>query len=211
VLTEGAQDFELLETLRLDETGYSLLEEHLARLEASAEYFGFHVSAAEVREVLLRHAEGHAGGAARRVRLLVAADGRTRVESELLGETPPAPRRVALALAPVDSADRFLYHKTTRREMYDARRAERPGVFDVLLWNERGQLTEFTNGNLVVELEGRRWTPPREAGLLAGTFRACLLGRGEVAERVLTRDELARAARVWFVNGVRGWVEVNVV
>ncbi|HEX8352942.1 MAG TPA: aminodeoxychorismate synthase component I [Pyrinomonadaceae bacterium] len=210
VLTERDRDFELLETLRLDGSGYGLLEEHLGRLEASAEYFDFRVSVAEVREALRVHAEAHAGGA-RRVRLLVAADGRARVESEPLAETPPAPRRVALALTPVDDADRFLYHKTTRRETYEARRAERPGGFDVLLWNGRGELTEFTNGNLVVELDGRRWTPPRECGLLAGTFRAGLLRRGEVAERVLTRDDLPRAARVWLVNGVRGWVEVSPV
>jgi len=209
LLAECAPDFELLETLRLDESGYDLLEEHLSRLEASAEYFDFSVSAAEVREALRLHAEGHAGGA-RRVRLLVSADGRSRVESEPLDETPPAPRRVALAPTPVDSSDRFLYHKTTRRGVYDARRAERPGFFDVLLWNEREELTEFTNGNLVVELDGRRWTPPREAGLLAGTFRAVLLRGGEVGERVLTKDDLARATRVWFVNGVRGWVEVSV-
>lgn len=208
VLTERPTDFELLETLRLDADGYHLLEEHLARLEASAEYFDFPVSMADARAALGRHAEEHAGGGARRVRLLVSACGRARVESEPLGETPPAPRRVAYALTPVDSSDRFLFHKTTRRGVYEARRAERPGLFDVLLWNERGELTEFTNGNLVVELDGGRWTPPRESGLLAGTFRADLLRRGEVAERVLTKRDLTRAARVWFVNGVRGWVEV---
>ncbi|HEX6184914.1 MAG TPA: aminodeoxychorismate synthase component I [Pyrinomonadaceae bacterium] len=211
LLAEGAPDFELLETLRLDESGYHLLEEHLTRLEASAEYFGFDVSAGDVREALRRHAEEHIACGARRVRLLVAADGRARVESEPLDETPPAPRHVALALTPIDSSDRFLYHKTTRRGVYDARRAERPGLFDVLLWNERGELTEFTNGNLVVELDGERLTPPREAGLLAGTFRAELLRRGRVAERVLTREDLSRATRVWFVNGVRGWVEVSPV
>ncbi len=208
VLTERAPDFELLETLRFDESGYRLLEEHLSRLEASADYFDFDITAGQAREELHRHAEGHAVGA-RRVRLLASADGRVRVESEPLAETPPAPRPVALALTPVDSSDRFLYHKTTRRGVYDARRAERPGLFDVLLWNERGELTEFTNGNLVVELEDGRWTPPRESGLLAGTFRAELLRLGEVSERVLTASELARAARVWFVNGVRGWVEVS--
>ena len=209
LLAEPAPDFELLETLRLDESGYALLEEHLTRLEASAEYFGFDVSDGEVREALRRHAERHAGGGARRVRLLVSAEGRARVESEPLTGTPPEPRRVALALTPVDSSDRFLFHKTTRRKVYDARREERPGLFDVLLWNERDELTEFTNGNLVVELEGARWTPPREAGLLAGTFRAELLRRGEVAERTLMKEDLARTARVWFVNGVRGWVEVS--
>ncbi|HEX8284721.1 MAG TPA: aminodeoxychorismate synthase component I [Pyrinomonadaceae bacterium] len=211
VLTESASDFELLETLRLDEAGYRLLEEHLARLEASAEYFDFPVSAGEVRDALGRHAEAHAGGGARRVRLLVAAGGGVRVESEPLGETPTGPRPVALALTSVDSSDRFLFHKTTRRGVYDSRRDERPGLFDVLLWNERGELTEFTNGNLVVELDGERLTPPRASGLLAGTFRAELLRRGEIAERTLTVGDLARASRLWFVNGVRGWVEVGLV
>ena len=115
----------------------------------------------------------------------------------------------ALALTPVDRRERFLYHKTTRRGVYESRRAERPGLFDVLLRNERGELTEFTNGNLVVELEGRRWTPPRELGLLAGTLRGALLRAGEISERVLTEGDLARASRVWLVNGVRGWVEVT--
>jgi para-aminobenzoate synthetase / 4-amino-4-deoxychorismate lyase len=207
LLTESAPDFELLETIRLDESGYRLLEEHLARLAASAEYFDVPLDAAEVREALARHAEQQKDRP-RRVRLLVSLDGRARVESAPLDELPPGPLRVALALAPVKKSDRFLCHKTTRRGTYEARRAEAPEAFDVLLWNEEGELTEFTNGNVVVELEGKRWTPPRECGLLAGTFRAALLREGEVAERVLTKGDLARAARVWFVNGVRGWVEV---
>ncbi|HEX8337669.1 MAG TPA: aminodeoxychorismate synthase component I [Pyrinomonadaceae bacterium] len=208
LLTEDAPDFELLETMRLDESGYRLLEEHLARLGASADYFDVPVDLAGVREVLARHAESHAD-VPRRVRLLVSADGRARVESQPLDELPPGPLRVALALTPVKKSDRFLCHKTTRRGQYEARRAELPGVFDVLLWNEGGELTEFTNGNVVLELGGERWTPPRECGLLGGTFRAALLRAGQVSERVLTKDDLARAARVWFVNGVRGWVEVS--
>jgi para-aminobenzoate synthetase/4-amino-4-deoxychorismate lyase len=208
LLTEESPDFELLETMRLDESGFRLLEEHLARLEASAEYFDIPVNVAEVREALARRADAHEG-APRRVRLLVSNDGRARVESGPLDELAPGPLRVALALIPVKKSDRFLCHKTTNRGQYEARRAELPGVFDVLLWNEEGEPTEFTNGNIVVELEGGRWTPPRECGLLAGTFRADLLRKGEVAERVLSKADIARAARVWFVNGVRGWVEVS--
>ncbi len=207
LLTEDAPDFELLETMRLDGSGYYLLEEHLARLEASAEYFDIPVNVADVREALARRAREEDG--ARRVRLLVSRDGHVRVESEPLAEFQPGPLRVALALTPVKKSDRFLCHKTTNRGQYEARRAEVPGVFDVLLWNEEGELTEFTNGNVVVELEGKCWTPPRTCGLLAGTFRAELLRRGEVSERVLTKDELARSTRIWFINGVRGRVEVS--
>ena len=207
LLVEDPSAFELLETLRLEGGRYSLLEEHVARLQSSARYFDFRVSESRVRDALDEHASAHSVEATRRVRLLVSHEGRVRVESETFMETRGV-QTVALARTPVDRRERFLYHKTTRRGVYESRRAERAGLFDVLLWNEEGELTEFTNGNLVVEIEGRRWTPPRECGLLAGTFREALLRGGEVSERVMRVEDLARASRCWLVNSVRGWVEV---
>jgi para-aminobenzoate synthetase / 4-amino-4-deoxychorismate lyase len=208
VLTERWPDFALLETLRLDVDGvYALCERHLARLQSSARYFDVPVSAAEVEAALDAHARAHAGEA-RRVRLQVRQDGTVRAESERLQPLPEGPLPVALARTPVSRSDRFLFHKTTHRAVYEAHRAEHPDAFDVLLWNEEGELTELTTGNLVVELEGRRWTPPRACGLLAGTLREELLARGELAERVLTREELGRATRLWSINGVRGWMPV---
>jgi para-aminobenzoate synthetase/4-amino-4-deoxychorismate lyase len=208
LLAEDPSDFELLETLRLEGGRYRLLEEHLARLTSSARYFDFRVSEARVREALAAHASAHPGGTPRRARLLVSRGGGVRVESRELSETRGT-RRVALARTPVDRRERFLYHKTTRRGVYESRRAERPGAFDVLLQNEEGELTEFTTGNVVLEIDGRRWTPPRDCGLLAGTLCGALLRAGEISERVLTEEDLARASRVWLVNGVRGWVEVT--
>lgn len=208
LLAEDPSGFELLETLRLEGGRYHLLEEHLSRLKSSACYFNFQVSEARVREALAEHASAHSGGPTRRARLLVSREDGVRVESQELEETRGT-QTVALARTPVDRRERFLYHKTTRRGVYESRRAERPELFDVLLQNEEGELTEFTNGNLVVELEGRRWTPPRECGLLAGTLCGALLRAGEISERVLKVEDLARATRCWFINGVRGWVEVT--
>ena len=208
LLAEDPTDFELLETLRLEGGCYHLLEEHLARLKSSARYFDFRVSEARVREALAEHASAHTHQPPLRVRLLASRDGSVRVESEPLNQTQET-QAVALARAPVDRGDRFLYHKATRRGVYESHRAQREGVFDVLLWNEEGELTEFTTGNLVLELDGRRWTPPRECGLLAGTLRGALLRGGEISERVLDKSDLGRATRCWLVNGVRGWVEVS--
>jgi para-aminobenzoate synthetase/4-amino-4-deoxychorismate lyase len=95
--------------------------------------------------------------------------------------------------------------------VYERRRAERPDVFDVILANREGELTELTIGNLVVELDGELITPPRDAGLLAGTMRAELLDRGEVREAVLRREDLGRARRLWLVNSLRGWVSIRLV
>jgi para-aminobenzoate synthetase/4-amino-4-deoxychorismate lyase len=202
--------FELLETLLLRQGDYVLLDGHLARLAESAHYFGIPLALDGAQAVLETHAREHGCGE-HRVRLLVSQAGAIRVESEPLRPLPPAPLPVALALAPVSQYNRFLFHKTTRRDLYEQHRAAAPHAFDVLLWNEQGELTELTIGNLVLELDGCRWTPPRQCGLLAGVLRAELLAQGLIRERVLRPEDLARATGLWLINSVRGWVELQIV
>ncbi len=63
-----------------------------------------------------------------------------------------SPVRVRLAQEPVNSADIFLYHKTTRRGVYEEAMRTVPDCDDVLLWNERRELTESCVANIVVEI-----------------------------------------------------------
>ena len=102
---------------------------------------------------------------------------------------------------------------TTDRRIYDAALAEAraAGADEAILWNERGELTEGTRTNLVLEIGGERLTPARECGLLGGIFRHSLLERGKVREAVLTRDDLSRARRVLLVNSLRGWIPAELV
>ncbi len=81
----------------------------------------------------------------------------------------------------------------------------------MLLVNEENHVTEFTRGNVVAEIDGMAWTPPRHCGLLAGVFRAELLAEGKVQERMLTPADVCRACHLWLVNSVREWVEVEIV
>jgi para-aminobenzoate synthetase/4-amino-4-deoxychorismate lyase len=118
-----------------------------------------------------------------------------------------AVRDVALARTSVSRMNPLLCHKTTARAVYDTRRADHPDLFDVLLFNEEGFITEFTTGNVVIDLHGALVTPPRNAGLLAGTFRAELLESGQVREKLITLDDVRRASRLWLINSVREWVE----
>jgi para-aminobenzoate synthetase/4-amino-4-deoxychorismate lyase len=209
-LCDAGPTFDLVETLRLERGSHPLLARHLARLAASADYFGRRLDLAAVEASLAREAAAWPAEG-RRVRLLVAADGAARVESAALPAPADGPVPVALAGARVSRQDPFLFHKTSRRDPYDRARRERPDAFDVLLANEEDEVTEFTIGNVVAEIGGERVTPPREAGLLAGVFRAELLDRGEVRERPIRVAELERAARLWLVNAVRGWVPVRLV
>jgi para-aminobenzoate synthetase/4-amino-4-deoxychorismate lyase len=204
-LLRATAGFELLETLLLEQGRYFLRERHLARLIAAAEHFGFPCDPASVAAVLDALAAAHPHGAWR-VRLLLDRCGQARCEIFPLEPLPGNPV-VMLATQPI-AASEFLHFKTTERSAY-APFAPPPGVFDTLLWNAEGELTEFTRGNLVVELDGRRITPPLEAGLLPGVMRAELLARGEIVEDTVRVADLARASALWFINSVRGWVRVG--
>ncbi len=205
LVTEIRPDFSLLETLLWNGREFVRLDRHLARVTESAVFFGFVLDAALLKTRLLEHAGQHPD-TPRRVRLLVSRRGDVRVESQPFTSTDK-PLRVVLAKEPVSSRDTFLFHKTTRRDVYDLRRRDVPGADDVLLWNERGELTEFTIGNCVLELSGKLVTPPREAGLLAGVMREEGLEAGLLEEQTLYVEDLALATKVWRVNSLRGWQE----
>lgn len=196
------REFDLLETIRWESgAGFRLLEEHLARLMASAEHFGFPADGAELRRALADAVTGREG--VWRLRLLLGSDGAVRTEPHPLPPNGAAPLRVRVAGEPVSSRDPLLFHKTTLREPYERRLAAAPGCDEVILRNERGEVTEATTANLVVVLDGERWTPPLDCGLLPGIERGELLRRGEVMERVLRPEDLRRAEGIYLVNSVR--------
>jgi para-aminobenzoate synthetase/4-amino-4-deoxychorismate lyase len=142
--------------------------------------------------------------------MLADRDGSVRVEALPLNPTPD-PMRVALAAEPVSSSNVFLFHKTTRREVYERARAARPDLDAVLLWNEREEITEATEANLIVEIDGRRVTPPIECGVLPGVLRAELLQVDEIEEGIVRRGDLPRASRIWLISSLRGWMRARLV
>lgn len=194
--------------------GYFLLPEHRARLQRAALHFGVPLDLAAVDAALRASAELLAANEAagpHKVRLLVDAAGAVSVTHE--PAKPSLPVRLALAAAAVRSDDELLRHKTTARAAYDTAMASvrHLDVQDVLLWNERGELTETAAANLVLHLDGVLVTPHADSGLLPGTFREVLLRTGAIREAVVGVDDLARAKDTWLVNSVRRWCRVHLV
>jgi len=202
-------DFSLLETMRIDGGLVVRREQHLARAAAGAAHFGFRWDATAAERALDDAVGAHPDGVWR-LRLLVAPSGAASTTcSEHADDTRVW--RVALAPEGVDSRDELLRHKTTRRDLYNRARATRPEADDVVLWNERGEVTESTIANVVAEIDGTRFTPPVQCGLLAGTFRAEQLEAGTIQERVLAKTDVISAPRLWLINSVRGWVDAQFV
>ncbi len=212
VLTAQPREFDLLEALLWTPAeGYFLLDRHLARLRDSAEYFDFPLAETVLRERLdslsaTLPPEDH------KVRVTLARPGSISVTATPLAHIARAPlQRVALARAPIDAGDVFLYHKTTRRAVYDAARAEHPGCDDVILWNEHGEITESCTANVVIDLDGTLFTPPIECGLLGGTLRADLIAQQRIVERVIPIERLQSAHRLYLINSVRKWMDALLV
>jgi para-aminobenzoate synthetase / 4-amino-4-deoxychorismate lyase len=210
----GEGDFALLETLRWERpSGCALLERHLDRLGRAAEAFGRHFDEHDLREQLARLV-GQLPPVSHRVRLLVNGQGRASVEATPL-DPATRPVRVALAEGPSPVLDNpFVTHKTTRRDLYDDARRQAvraSGADDVLLLNERGEVTEATIANVVVDLDGRLFTPPLACGLLPGVYREHLLAAGLASERVLRPADLRSARAVYLVNSLRGMWPVTLL
>jgi para-aminobenzoate synthetase/4-amino-4-deoxychorismate lyase len=202
--------FSLVETFALlPGEGFRRLDGHLARLAGSARHFGFPLDMRRVEEVL-RTTAGEVFGTAR-VRLSLESDGRVSVQATALQPAPSRTLQVGLAARPVDPRSVWLYHKTTRRETYDEAAASRPDCDDVLLWNDRGELTESTIANVVVEVGGQRLTPPVACGLLPGVERARALAEGRAREGVVRITELRPGQRLWLLSSLRGSREARIV
>ncbi|MCU1606397.1 MAG: pab, partial [Modestobacter sp.] len=204
VLTGPHPEHELLETLgHSPGHGFRNLDRHLARLAASAAYFGFPCDLDRARTALESAVEHRPEPA--RVRLRLDRSGSVAVD---VGPHPAlSGRPVGLALdrRPIDSTSVWHLHKTTRREAYVSRAARHPEVDDVLLVNERGEVTESCIANLAVRIDQRWWTPPTASGCLPGVERGRLLELGLLDERILTVADLHRAEELAVVSSLRGW------
>jgi para-aminobenzoate synthetase / 4-amino-4-deoxychorismate lyase len=202
-LLESEPQFKLIETFYWDRE-YRLLDGHLARLRDSARYWNFPFSHEAILAALQNAAEDFPDKA-RRVRLTLSVDGQIEIthadySAEHFG-------RVGISKHTVNSSDRFLYHKTTHRFLYEQElaRARKRNLDDVLFFNERGELTEGTIHNIFVVKRGIWRTPPVASGLLPGVFRGHVLKtRKNAREGVLTLKDLKSADAIYLCNSVRG-------
>jgi len=228
-LKRASEPFELLETLRLQGGAFHNLGAHLARLASAARHFDYPFDTTRVEQTLGMLAADAAApqdsplpGASPppthldtdtiwRVRLLLTANGQTRAEKFILNQ-PIAPVNITLAATPFEAFEsEFTRFKTTRRAHYEAFAPSDPAVFDTLLYNPRGELTECTRGNIALLLDDRWVTPALHCGLLGGVGRAVALQEGRLGEAVVRLEDLPRVQAIAFINSLRGWLAARLI
>ncbi|MDB5550982.1 MAG: hypothetical protein JWL86_966 [Rhizobium sp.] len=205
--------FSLIETMRFEPgTGIPRLNLHMARLRNSAKVLGF-AGAENAHSALGIYIREKTE--ALRLRLELFSDGRYEITS-----APYAPLaddtiwRIRIAReARLTSTDPILRHKTSKRAVYEAARAEygKDDADEVILLNEKGEICEGTITNVFVDdSSGTLLTPRLSSGCLAGILRTSLICKKKARNQRLTTEHLKD--RDFYVgNSLRGLIRARLV
>ncbi len=204
ILSEVRIPKQLLESFLIKDGNIFLKEAHLARLKNSSAYFGFLFPEASLQQALDQLAGQYPTGQYKG-RLLLERTGMFKLSCTAL--TPlTAPIKATWTPSPINTRNALFYHKTSERQIYPPATLEQ----EVLLFNDKDEITEFVNGNVVLLINGQWYTPPIASGLLGGTLRSHLLEQKKISEKVLYKDDVQNADEIVFINSVRGWVRVQI-
>lgn len=205
-------NFDILETLALKNGCWQNWPLHWVRLQITSQHFGYPLMQMQLESDMAQLAQTHGQGDWR-VRLALSASG--EVQFTVVPLPPSAlPVKLQLARQPILNAvaqSDVVRFKTSVRQHYEAFESLNAEVFDVVLFNESGQITEGTRGNIAMQLDGQWVTPPLQCGLLPGVGRALALSQGRVVEKLVLIDDLRRITDWAFVNSLRGWLDARLI
>ena len=192
--------FDLVETMLCENGVIPLFSKHLSRLFSSAQALGFEIPKGLEQELETLNLEGK-----NIIRVLLNRSGEYTLNIQ---EFIPHTSNAVFLKKREGKSDLYPY-KTTYRPWAEG--IEYDKVFDVIFYDERGNLTEGSRTNLVLQIEGKLYTPKFDGGFLRGIYREMMLEQSSVSERELKVEDLKRAEKIFCVNSVRGMVEVNLI
>jgi 4-amino-4-deoxychorismate lyase len=204
-------DFSLIETLRWQpDAGFLRLDQHMRRLARSADALGFR----QPQDPKGKLQKEVSGSASLRVRLVMSFRGKIEITTTPF-EAEPEEKiwRLRIAKTRLQSEDSLFRHKTSRREPYEAARAEfsKDEADEVILLNERDEVCEGTITNIFTEAaDGMLLTPPLTSGLLPGVLRAELIRERKARGEVLKLADLHHR-RLFVGNSLRGLIRAELV
>ncbi|RVU84165.1 aminodeoxychorismate synthase component I [Leucothrix sargassi] len=208
------KQFKLIETFLYEAETQTVLrfEKHLARLQNSAQVFGFPFEVQHIKTLVHEHLTSAQHNL--KVRLLLDSSGEVTVSSDALAAPSKTDKPlVGVTHYTIDADNLFRRHKTTNRALYNQAFAEgeAQGFYDVLFFNQHGILAEASRHNVYLENDGVLYTPRVEDGALPGVMRDALLAdkTHTIIEKALTKEDLLSAERIYLSNSVRQLVEVT--
>ena len=203
VLYRQEPHFELLTTGRIHQGELTFLDKHVTRLREASRYFAYPYDEPKLLKELqeeLAHLESNLDY---RCRIALQKNGTFHLVITELTDLPASYLQAQLTEQKLDLATPFTYFKTSQRNHLATNHREQ------IFYLPDGSLLETTIGNLILEIEGKLYTPPAHLPLLDGIYRCHLLETQQVEEKLLTLNDLKNADRIYACNALRGLYELD--
>jgi len=209
-LTKKIEYFSLFETMLIENGEVFLLEYHIERLKKSSEYFLFNFDESEFRKIIVNELKKTDSNNSYRLKIILNKWGTIKTEIKIFVASKDL-FKIKISKTQVNSKNKFLYHKTTMRELYinELEKAKNENIDEVVFLNEQGFITEGTFTNIFIKKDNIIFTPSLENGLLAGCYREFLINSNQVKEKNLTLDDLNNADEIFLSNSIRKVIKVK--
>ncbi len=210
-LTNPVRYFEMIESMLIEDGTVFLLDYHLNRLKHSADFFLFKYDETQLKKYLDKILKTLDVTKKYKLRLTLDKWGNF---NHSLDEITSAVSGIDICISAisVSSGEKFLYFKTTNRDLYDTEfnRNHEKGFGETIFLNENENITEGCRTNIFIGMNNKLYTPPVEDGLLDGCYRKYLLDReNKSEEKSLTLNDLLKADYCVLVNSVRKEIAVK--
>ncbi|HRS06234.1 MAG TPA: aminodeoxychorismate synthase component I [Candidatus Ratteibacteria bacterium] len=212
-LVSACKKIQLIETMRWSKKeGYFLLDLHLKRLQKSAEFFKFEYNRKKIISLLEKLTSNFDPDNIYKIRLLLFQNGSISISFQKIDFLNLEKQKTSISNRKIDPENLFLYHKTTVRDIYEHtyKKAIENGYFDIIFENKFGEITEGCITNIFVEKNGILYTPPISCGLLPGILREYLIKKNVAKEKIITKNEIFSADKIYLGNSVRGLIQVSI-
>lgn len=190
--------FELFESMLYENGKILYLSRHLRRLRESSEALGFAYPQGIEGELKSLKFEGK-----RVVKITLKKDGEYHISN---ADFIPHTSNRFILQERRGKSDLYAY-KTTYRPWSEG--VDYTQIFDVIFYDSEGRLSEGSRSNIVLEIDGKLYTPRFEGQFLKGIMREVMLERKEIEEADLRVEDLHKASRIYCINSLRGKIEVN--
>jgi 4-amino-4-deoxychorismate lyase len=186
IYTSSIEGLELIETFLWEpEHGAPDIDLHLERMCKSAGKLQFKFESSKIKEKIHKiNSENRL-----RCRLTLTIDGKFNLTTAVL---QPNSKKwiIGLSNSVLSSADPWLLHKSSNRELYDTERAKLPDGLDELIYlNERKEVCEGTSG------------------CLPGVLRRKKIEEGSCKVGIITFSDLKEAEKITVGNALRGEID----
>ena len=203
VLYRQEPRFELLTTGLIHQGELTFLEQHLTRLREASRYFAHPYNEPKLLNELQEQLAHVDPSLDYRCRIALQKNGSFQLTITELTDLPASYLQAQLTEQKLDLATPFTYFKTSQRNHLATNHHEQ------IFYLPDGSLLETTIGNLILEIEGKLYTPPAHLPLLDGIYRCYLLETQQVEEKLLTLNDLKNADRIYACNALRGLYELD--